>query len=228
MQKTAIQISKGQGFPSGEQVFVRGGRMLIGRAGPSVDIGFTDPYISRKHALIEEKDGDYTITDLNSKHGVEVNLLPIPAGKPFPLYHSDSITLAKGAAELTFLHGGEQRQEQTRELDAVIDHRLIVQKTKRQVIVGGQRLALSGKHIELLFCLYDHRNRAVSYEELKANVWPERLAVQGGTVPDVEKEEVNALVYRLRKKLGAYSSMIVTVPRYGYMLDLGEGRAKKV
>ncbi len=227
MQKTAIQIIKGQGFPSGEQLFVRGGRMLIGRAGPSVDIGFADPYISRKHALIEEKDGDYTITDLNSKHGVEVNRLSIPAGKPFPLHHSDSITLAKGIVELTFLHGSEQRQEQTRELDAVIDHRLVVHKTKRQVIVDGKRLALSGKHIELLFCLYDHRNRAVSYEELKANVWPERLAVQGGTVPDVEKEEVNALVYRLRKKLGAYSSMIVTIPRYGYMLDLGEGRSKK-
>ncbi|BAD66015.1 MULTISPECIES: FHA domain-containing protein [Shouchella] len=227
MQKTAIQIIKGQGFPSGEQLFVRGGRMLIGRAGPSVDIGFADPYISRKHALIEEKDGDYTITDLNSKHGVEVNRLSIPAGKPFPLHHSDSITLAKGVVELTFLHGSEQRQEQTRELDAVIDHRLVVHKTKRQVIVDGKRLALSGKHIELLFCLYDHRNRAVSYEELKANVWPERLAVQGGTVPDVEKEEVNALVYRLRKKLGAYSSMIVTIPRYGYMLDLGEGRSKK-
>lgn len=227
MQKTAIQIIKGQGFPSGEQLFVRGGRMLIGRAGPSVDIGFADPYISRKHALIEEKDGDYTITDLNSKHGVEVNRLSIPAGKPFPLHHSDSITLAKGVVELTFLHGSEQRQEQTRELDAVIDHRLVVHKTKRQVIVDGKRLALSGKHIELLFCIYDHRNRAVSYEELKANVWPERLAVQGGTVPDVEKEEVNALVYRLRKKLGAYSSMIVTIPRYGYMLDLGEGRSKK-
>lgn len=228
MQKTAIQVIKGQGFPSGEQLSVRGGRVLIGRAGPSVDIGFADPYISRKHALIEEIDGHYTITDLNSKHGVEVNGLPIPSGQPFPLHHSDPIILAKGAAELIFLHGSEQRQEQTRELDAVIDHRLIVHKTKRQVIVGGKRLALSGKHIELLFCLYDNRNRAVSYEELKANVWPERLAVQGGTVPDVEKEEVNALVYRLRKKLGPYSSMIVTVPRYGYMLDLGEGRSKKV
>ncbi|WP_156321036.1 hypothetical protein [Bacillus sp. JCM 19041] len=46
----------------------------------------------------------------------------------------------------------------------MIASRLNVDKARRQVTIDGKRLALSGKHMELLLCLYENRNQAVSYE----------------------------------------------------------------
>lgn len=87
-------------------------------------------------------------------------------------------------------------------------------------MIDGCPLLLSGKHTELLIMLYQKRNQAVSYDEIKVKIWPERITDESQKAPDVGRDEINALIYRLRKKLGSYGERIVTVSRYGYMLDL--------
>jgi DNA-binding winged helix-turn-helix (wHTH) protein len=37
---------------------------------------------------------------------------------------------------------------------------------------------------------------------------------------DVGNDEISSLVYRIRKRLSNYSGLIVTIPHYGYSLDL--------
>ncbi|MFJ7698790.1 helix-turn-helix domain-containing protein [Lysinibacillus fusiformis] len=75
------------------------------------------------------------------------------------------------------------------------------------------------KDTGLFWLLHKKRGCTVSYDEIKINVWPERI-LHKSEKPDVRREEINMLVYRLRKKLGKYGQSIVSVPRYGYMLDI--------
>lgn len=226
MQGVCIRIDKGEGFSADPHVSLVQGEMIIGRSrgeqGYKTEsaLYFPNPYISRRHARIQEEDGHYSIMDLNSKHGVSVNGMTLEKNQSFPLNHRDSIELAKGIIELTFLNANENN-DLTRELDfSMIASRIHVDRARRQVTIDGKRLALSGKHMELLLCLYEKRNQAVSYKALKRSVWSERLAESDEATPDVGKEEINALVYRLRQKLGEYGKCIVTIPRYGYMLEI--------
>ncbi|WP_027416898.1 hypothetical protein [Aneurinibacillus terranovensis] len=47
-------------------------------------------------------------------------------------------------------------------------------------------------------------------------VRPERMMGEHQGIPDVGRDEINALVYRLRKRLGKYGEKIVIVPRSTY------------
>lgn len=96
---------------------------------------------------------------------------------------------------------------------------LTVNVVRREVLVDGVKIHLTSKDTELFLLLYHKANSAVSYTEIKVNVWAERLTNESEQ-PDVGREEINTLVYRLRKKLGKYGQCIISVPRYGYMLDL--------
>jgi len=68
----------------------------IGR-GADCEIDLRDPIISKDHAKIECKDGQYTITDLESKHGTLVNDVKIKKKK---LMSGDEITM--GESRLRF------------------------------------------------------------------------------------------------------------------------------
>jgi len=86
--------------------------------------------------------------------------------------------------------------------------------------MDGKELQLYGKDMDLLMLLYQNMDRAVSYTEIKKDVWPERLFEDSDGVPDVGGDEISALVYRLRKRMGRHGELIKNVPRYGYILDL--------
>jgi DNA-binding winged helix-turn-helix (wHTH) protein len=96
---------------------------------------------------------------------------------------------------------------------------VILDQERREVIVDGQPMTLSGKLYELLEMLYENQGQAVSTHDIKKAVWQERgLGVDG--MPLVTNDEVTTLIYRLRKRLGPHGDLIRTVPGYGYMLDL--------
>ncbi|MED1781482.1 winged helix-turn-helix domain-containing protein [Brevibacillus fortis] len=199
-------------------------RCTIGRRGTSfqLDITFASPYISRLHAAFQKIGNDYKIIDLDSKHGTEVNGTPIYHSSHI-LRHGDQISLSKGVAELVFLRE-VNRLEDTGELpftqakSASLLPSLEIHLERREVRFDGARLHLTGKDMDLLKLLYQKANQAVSFEEIMLTVWPERM-LHEGNVPDVGRVEVNALVYRLRKKLRHYGQQIKTIPRYGYRLD---------
>ncbi|MGC4379294.1 FHA domain-containing protein [Fictibacillus sp. Mic-4] len=225
MNGVFLRVDKGEPYKNGELIELANGPTIIGRSGSTseADLPFSSPYISRKHASINVQAGQITLTDLKSKHGTLLNGQVLEQNRPYPLNHNDKIMLAKGIVLLHFVDSSEL--ERTMEftnpfaLPKLKPSGLIIDIEKRQIILDGNRVFLSGKHTDLLFLLYEHRNQAVSYDQIKINIWPERL-ITGCSTPDVGKDEINALVYRLRKKLGKYGEHIISIPRYGYMLDI--------
>lgn len=227
-QGVYLVIEKGEPYQIHHIIHITKNEFLIGRRWQDndPDIAFTSMYISRKHAVITSENNQYCLSDLMSKHGTEVNGSPIDQ-HPYPLKDGDRITLAKGEVTLIFNNMNEQDLGKTSEFKFpfLLTHEqnqsgLLVNPDRREVLIEGENLNLSGKDLDLLMFLYQKVNQAVSYDEIKIKIWPERLTEQNSGIPDVGRDEVNALVYRLRKKLGKYGERIVTVPRYGYMLDL--------
>lgn len=77
-----------------------GEKAVIGRS-LEADLTFPDePSLSRFHARIEHEGDHYTITDLGSVNGTQVNGKDIPQQQPAPLSHRDVI--ACGELELRF------------------------------------------------------------------------------------------------------------------------------
>ncbi len=175
--------------------------------------------------MIEMDNENFFIVDLMSKHGTQVNHSYIEKNRPCVLHDGDTITLAKGTAILSFHNTTEGNHGQTLEMPSIHDEKineskgLTVHFERREISIDGVQIYLTSKDTELFWLLYQKANSAVSYDEIKLKIWPERVSHDSGR-PDVGREEVNTLVYRLRRKLGTYGRLIISVPRFGYMLDL--------
>lgn len=217
-----VMVQRGELDPPRKRKYIIQQELTIGRQGGGVqpDIVFLNPYISRRHVAIRSVDGQYEIVDLSSKHGTEVDGRPIHNTSCI-LQHGARISLAKGTAELIFLlehHDIEATKEFTRDFGRALTEAcvggLTILPERREAYIDGARLPLSGKDMDLLALLYRRSGEAVSYEEIMLHIWPERMSDES-SAPDVGRNEVNALLYRLRKKLGPHGAKIVTIPRYG-------------
>ncbi|MEA4924010.1 MAG: FHA domain-containing protein [Syntrophomonadaceae bacterium] len=231
MEPSAILIiEQGEPHSANTEIILNAKEMIIGRPWRAnhPDIALTNPQISRRHAVIKFEDGYYFITDLASKHGTKVNNIALEPHQPFSLCHGDSIDLARGSAFMTFKSLFESENDDTtidlvkyNTMQSLVSPAgLNINVARREVLLDNRPLNLSGKDLELLLQLYMNRNKAVSYDNIRRTVWPERPVSVHNNIPDVGSDEINALVYRLRKRLGHYGSLIVTIPRFGYRLDL--------
>lgn len=224
-----LLVKKGDPDQLHKRKFLTKETYTIGRRGTQFqpDIAFSSLYVSRKHAVLQKMGGQYAIADLQSKHGTEVNGVPVH-DTPQLLHDGDRICLAKGAVELVFFAEGNEL-DATREYAIPLNTApselpgLAINLERREIRLDGKRLHLIGKDMDLLMLLYGRANQAVSYEEIMVLIWPERLAGTDKSVPDVGRAEINALVYRLRKRLGRYGEKVTTIPRYGYMWETEEG-----
>lgn len=247
-------IEKGEPQDGNMIIAITKDEYLLGRPwrNDTPDVAFMNYYVSRKHALISRKHNEYIIVDLSSKHGTEVNGVPVTSTPHF-LRDGDRISLAKGAVEmlfqneleqdleytmeftLPFAFGEEKRSAEKFDLEKGVAEKytnenramqesqaagLVIHPERREICIDGETLFLSSKDIDLLLLLHSKMNQAVSYDEIKVGIWPERSSSSDGEIPDVGRDEINALVYRLRKRLGKYGRHIITILRYGYMLDL--------
>ncbi|ADG83281.1 FHA domain-containing protein [Thermincola potens] len=229
MHNIFLYIIQGEPYNYATVIYLPGHRTLIGRSwnGHQPDISFNSLLISRKHAeIVLEKDRCY-IKDLASKHGTHVNGRDIGQNQACPLSHGDKIDLARGEVKFIFNNLLEADAGETVELgEALLRQRhsgsgtdsLCIVPERREVFVNGQPVNLSGKDLDLLLLLYDNRGKAVNYDEIKRKIWPERQ-IDITNTPDVGNDEITALVYRLRKRLGNSGQYIVSIPRYGYMLE---------
>jgi hypothetical protein len=68
----------------------------LGRNVPnsSPDIPFDSAFISKKHAIIENRNNEFVIKDLMSKNGTRINGIPLERDKDYLLDHGDQISLA--------------------------------------------------------------------------------------------------------------------------------------
>lgn len=124
--------------------------------------------------------------------------------------HGDLV--ARVRDELAPTSGTTQRIVRGGALHSVPARReVIVDALAREVTVDGQRVAFTYKEFALLEYLLRAPHRAVTREELLANVWHRRAWKDGTRTIDVH-------VRRLREKLGG-CPRIVTVRGVGYRCD---------
>ena len=89
--------------------------------------------------------------------------------------------------------------------------RLSVDITARIVYIDGQKVELSPKEYELLFYMILNRNIALSREKLICEVWGYDFYGDARTL--------DTHIKLLRKSLGRYSELIVTLRGIGYRFD---------
>ena len=89
---------------------------------------------------------------------------------------------------------------------------------RQECQVYGESVSLSGKEWHLLQLLWERAGTLVDYETIKREIWPERLQADGQGSVDVGTDELNVLIYRLRKKLGDASRLLKTVRGSGLLL----------
>jgi DNA-binding winged helix-turn-helix (wHTH) protein len=226
-QTAFLIIEKGEPLEKGSSIKLTSKETLLGRQWETniPDIAFTCPFISKRHALISYGNDQFTLTDLVSKHGTAVNGYVIKPNHPYVLRNGDQISLSNDEAILIFncIHGvsGETSEFiNSKPISRTAQNTLSINQERREILIDGRQLYLSGKDIELLLLLNQNRCTAVSYNEIKMKIWPERLLDPAKGIPDVGTDEITALVYRLRKRLGKHGHRIVTIPRFGYMLDM--------
>lgn len=198
---------------------------MVGRVSNQLipDVAFTNAFISRRHFAIRKERDKAVLYDLGSRHGTEVNGVRLTAYHPYPLNNFDIIKLAKG---MTVLHFSYIFADHTLEIEPLSVTRQLevpelppaIHWEKRECVVDGKRIPMSEKEYLFLRVLYENANRLVPIEEIKSKVWPERSPGAGG-VPDVTLDELNALVYRVRKKYGKQSFVISAVRGGGYVLE---------
>ena len=78
----------------------------------------------------------------------------------------------------------------------------------KRCMVDGTEVKLAKKEFELLAYLIKHRGKICSREQILSRVWSDEVAVLDRTI------DVN--ITRLRSKIGAYGSYIVTRSGFGY------------
>jgi DNA-binding response OmpR family regulator len=185
----------------------------IGRATDCL-ISIPVRWISRKHALLRHKGGQFVLEDAGSKNGVFLNGQRII--KPRPLSDGDVIQLAPGL-ELLYVDS-----EATAPLPGQRGLGLYVDRAERQVYVHGQILSppLSNQQFQLLALLTENPGKVHSRAEIIKAAWP------GEDPEGVTDDAIDALVRRLRQRLAEIDpehNFIVTVRGYGFRLDSGAG-----
>ena len=78
----------------------------------------------------------------------------------------------------------------------------------KRCTVDGEEVKLTRKEFELLAYLIQHRGKICSREQILSRVWSDEVVVLDRTI------DVN--ITRLRSKIGAYSSYIITRSGFGY------------
>ena len=125
--------------------------------------------------------------------------------KPF----SPKILMLRVAAMLKRVKGGGDGEEENTEIYRVDG--LCVDVSARIVTVDGVRVEMSPKEYELLFYMIRNRGLALSREKLITSVW--------GYDYYGDDRTLDTHIKLLRKSLGKYSDLIVTLRGVGYRFE---------
>jgi len=185
--------------------------IVIGRE-DDCDVVIPERRVSRHHAEIRWRDGQYYLRDLRSKNGTYLNGREVI--EPVPLQDGDEIQIAL-CARLAFV-GAEATVPLSLEEPAILGLRL--DKAGRRVWIGGRELLppLSPAQYRLLELLYDREGQVCSRDEIVDAVWPE--AAEDG----VTEQAIDALVRRLRDRLAEldpHHQYVVTVRGHGFRFE---------
>ena len=219
-----------RGFPYDEGTTLQIARpnVILGRKDIEwePDIGFENAYVSRKQAAIRYDQGHYTLTDFESKHGTEVNGVKLAPFSPHPLHSSDTISFARGMVCLTFSTSmWEETMDFSPASPALTSAGYELDPVRRRLQLRDLSFTFSDKEYRCLELLLSRERQFVSKEDILRYVWPERS--EGEQLPTAGPEELNSLLYRIRKKSNAALS-IENIRGKGYILTLSDIAAKFV
>ena len=85
-------LNEGDAPPPTGEAFALAEHMTLGRAADNT-ITLVDTYASAYHARLDQRDGEWWLTDLDSRNGTRLNDVPI--GKPVPLADGDVIAIGQ-------------------------------------------------------------------------------------------------------------------------------------
>jgi two-component system, OmpR family, response regulator QseB len=201
---SSIIVEQGTPFEKGAFIPINLKKTILGRKSKdwTPDISFQNIHVSREHLAIHWNEaGKFFIEDLDSKHGTWLNHRRIAPNQMLPLENSDNISLAGGLIIFTFtISSLELTADFAPMMRAVTTEEFILDTIKQELTIQGEVCVFSEKEYKCIELLIYNRDQFVSIEEIKKIVWPERKH-PGDEIPDVTSEEINALIYRIRKKL---------------------------
>lgn len=216
-------VERGNPYERGDIIPLTSKMIILGRKGKQwdPDISFDNVFVSRKHAALLYKNGRFFIKDLNSKHGTFVNQERLAPNGERPLQNADSVALAGDLIVLSF---SILSMDETMDITPLMKQMAVVEAPggvkldpfKQELVFGEDVYAFSEKEYKCMEMLIHHKGQFVSKEQLKLEVWPER-SYSIGEIPDVSAEELNALIYRVRKKTRHILS-IESIRGKGYIL----------
>jgi DNA-binding winged helix-turn-helix (wHTH) protein len=106
------------------------------------------------------------------------------------------------------------KHRQVEEPAAKIHGGVIVDVSRKRVVLDGETAALTYKEFELLQYLVQREGRTIERTELISSLWAD------GDDEDIPNERtIDVHVRRLRSKLGAYEDIVRTVRGVGYRFD---------
>ena len=150
---------------------------------------------------------DVPIIILSVRHEEDLKIAALDAGaddyvtKPF----SPEELLARIRAFLRRTYVSAKRDETKIQIDG-----LVIDLSARRVFINENDVHLTGTEYALLAELAQQMDAIVTHNEVLSNVWgPEYRG---------SNHYIHTYIGRLRKKLGAYSDLVETVPGMGYSL----------
>ena len=100
---------------------------------------------------------------------------------------------------------------QSKSNDQLVFKDMVVDSSKKKVVIRGEEISLTKKEFEILLLLLQNQGRVFSREDILSKVWHDEVYVLDRTI------DVN--ITRLRKKIGEYGQYIVTRLGYGYCFE---------
>ncbi|MBO1513205.1 FHA domain-containing protein [Metabacillus bambusae] len=216
-----LVIEKAPHYESGDIISLDKANMVFGRESKhwKPDITFNNVFVSRKHFSISFEANSFYIKDLQSKHGTSVNGKILEPNIPEKLATNDKISFAKDLVIMSFsLRDFDETCELTPinlEEQEKKPNPPRLDPLKQNLILKNNCYALTEKEYKFIEILLQ-KKQFVSKDELTHYVWSERFT-SNSIDSMVSSEEVNALIYRLRKKIPP-TITIETIRGKGYEL----------
>ncbi len=215
-------VEQGAPFEAGDFIPLNNSILIAGRKGTNwdPDLSFRNIFVSRKHFAIYYKDHQCYIKDLNSKHGTFLNHRRLNADEETILKASDKISLANDLIKLSVASIVDDTSDIIPIIDGIekrLSKEFYLDPLKQELSWYNQTWKFSEKEFKCIDFLMKNKDQFVSKEDLIQCVWSERSQNYGGTF-DVSNEEINSIIYRIRKKTKLIIS-IENIRGKGYILS---------
>lgn len=220
-----LVVERGEPYEAGSRIELPNRELYLGRSSldSQADVSFSNQLISRKHCYILQNEEDIILYDLGSKHGTMINGKAITPHEKYILNRGDTVSLSMGIAVIRIVSASKNEEtmdlSQTQFISLKKDAIIAVECSKWECYIDGQLVNLTEKEWRFFKLLYDHANTVVTYDEIRAAVWPERILGES-TLPDAGVDEINVLIYRVRKKMGKRAEMLKAMRARGYVMNL--------